>query len=61
MKRETAQEAYRVAKEKDQTIQRLEEIKFLIIDTSNEDPNITFWINSENDRIIKKYNLQPRQ
>lgn len=61
MKRETAQEVYRAAKEKDETIQKLEEMKFLMIDTSDKNPNIVCWINSENDRIIKKSNLQLRQ
>lgn len=61
MKWETAQEVYRAAKEKDETIQTLEEMKILMIDTSDKNPNIVFCINSENDRIIKKYNLQLRQ
>ena len=61
IKRETAQEAYRAAKEKDDTITRLEEMRFLMLETPDNDPNVTFWINSEKDRIMKKYNLQPRQ
>ena len=61
MKWETAQEAYRAAKEKDLTIMRLEEMKYLGTDTSKIDPNIACWIDPEKDIIIKKYNLQPRQ
>lgn len=61
VKREVAQEAYRAAKEKDQTIQKLEELKFLMIETVGKDPNVAFWIDMEKDKIIKNYNLQPRQ
>lgn len=44
---EAAQAAYKAAKEKDQTIMRLEEFKFLGINTKEMDPAVAYWINLE--------------
>ena len=60
LKREDASKAYRATIEKDETITRLEEMKFLMIDATDKDLNVVSWINEEKDRIIKKYNLQHR-
>ncbi|GJW93954.1 hypothetical protein Tco_0173626 [Tanacetum coccineum] len=44
-KREAAKSAYEVAKEKDCTLQRLEEMKFLAISTKDLSEDDVYWIN----------------
>ena len=59
IRRETAQAVYEAAKEKEKTIQRLDEFKFLGIKTSEMDPAVAYWINLEKQKIAEKYNLPP--
>ena len=54
IKREAVQEAYEAAKEKDCTIMKLEEMKFLGINTKKMDANTAYWIKMEKEKIIKK-------
>ena len=44
IKQEAAQEAYEAAKEKDRTIMRLEEFKFLGLNMKEMEPHVVYWI-----------------
>ena len=67
-KREFAEKAYeaaakrdQVAAEKEETLMRLKEFEFLLLDTTGKDPNYVALVNMEKDRIIAKYKLPPRK
>nr|GEX47264.1 hypothetical protein [Tanacetum cinerariifolium] len=50
LKREAAQSAYEVSKEKDRTIMSLEEIHFLAISTKDLSEDNAYWINVKNNK-----------
>ncbi|GKE42036.1 hypothetical protein Tco_1469320 [Tanacetum coccineum] len=58
LQREAAESVYEVAKEKDHTVMRLEEIKFLAISTKDLSEDDTYWINVQKQRTKDKYNLR---
>ena len=67
-KRESAAKAYeaaarrdQVAAEKEETLMRLQEFEFLLLDTADKDPNYVALVNMKKDRIIAKYKLPSRQ
>ncbi|GJX31815.1 hypothetical protein Tco_0241670 [Tanacetum coccineum] len=57
LKREAAESAYEVAKEKDHTVMRLEDVKFLAISTKALSEDDAYWINVQKQQIKDKYNL----
>ena len=57
LKRESVLLAYEVAKEKDHTMMRLEEMKFLSINTKELSEDDSYWINMKKEKIKEKYNL----
>ena len=59
-KREDAARAYQATAENQATQQRLRELEFLMLDTTLKDPQHVALVNMENDRIIKKLGLPPR-
>lgn len=60
-KHEEAVRAYQATVENQSTQQRLKELEFLMLDTTGKDPTYVVLVNMENDRIIAKYGLPPRQ
>ncbi|GJY38969.1 hypothetical protein Tco_0425333 [Tanacetum coccineum] len=57
LKREAAEAAFEVAKEKDHTVMRLEEIKFLAISTKDLSDDDAYFIEEQKRAIRAKYNL----
>ncbi|GJZ21236.1 hypothetical protein Tco_0558275 [Tanacetum coccineum] len=57
LKREVAEVVFEVAKEKDRTVMRLEEMKFLTISTKDLSENDTYFIEEQKEAIRAKYNL----
>ena len=57
LKRESVLLAYEVAKEKNHTMMRLEEMKFLSINTKELSEDDSYWINMKKAKIKEKYNL----
>nr|GEV21736.1 endopeptidase, NLPC/P60 domain, LRAT-like domain protein [Tanacetum cinerariifolium] len=57
LKREAAEAAFEVAKEKDRTVMRLEEMKFLAISTKDLSEDDTYFIEEQKKSIRAKYNL----
>ncbi|GJV58945.1 hypothetical protein Tco_1465045 [Tanacetum coccineum] len=57
LKRKAAESAYEVAKEKDRTVMRLEEMKFLAISTKDLLEDDAYWIDVPKQQIKDKYNL----
>ncbi|GJU59038.1 endopeptidase [Tanacetum coccineum] len=57
LKREAAEVAFEVAKEKDRTVMRLEEMKFLTISTKDLSEDDTYFIEEQKEAIRAKYNL----
>ncbi|GJV02553.1 hypothetical protein Tco_1336122 [Tanacetum coccineum] len=57
LKREAAQSAYEVSKEKDRTVIRLEEMQFLAISTKDLSEDDAYWTNVQKQHIKDKYNL----
>ncbi|GKA71141.1 hypothetical protein Tco_0777280 [Tanacetum coccineum] len=57
LKREAAEAAFEVAKEKDRTMMRLEEIKFLAISTKDFSGDDAYFIEEQKKTIRAKYNL----
>ncbi|GJV47912.1 hypothetical protein Tco_1438124 [Tanacetum coccineum] len=57
LKREAAQSAYEVAKEKDPTIMKLKEIKFLAVSTKDLPDDDAHFINMQKEEIKKIYGL----
>ena len=55
-----AARAYQATAENQATQQRLRELEFLMLDTTLKDPQYVALVNMENDRIIKKLGLPPR-
>ena len=52
---------YWATAEKEETLMRLKEFEFLLLDTTGKDPNYVRLINLEKDRINEKYGLEKRQ
>ncbi|GKC83372.1 hypothetical protein Tco_1139089 [Tanacetum coccineum] len=50
LKREVAKSAYEVAKDKDRTVMRLEEMKFLAISTKDLSEGDAYWTNVQNNK-----------
>ncbi|GJQ95631.1 hypothetical protein Tco_0006770 [Tanacetum coccineum] len=57
LKREAAETAFEVAKEKDRTVMRLEEMKFLAISTKDLSEDDAYFIEEQKKSIRAKYNL----
>ncbi|GJT71028.1 hypothetical protein Tco_1030314 [Tanacetum coccineum] len=57
LKREAAEAAFEVAKEKDRTVIRLEEMKFLAISTKDLPEDDAYFIEEQKESIRAKYNL----
>ncbi|GJY03326.1 hypothetical protein Tco_0369266 [Tanacetum coccineum] len=57
LKREAAKAAFKVAKEKDRTVMRLEEMKFLAISTKDLSEDDAYFIEEQKKVIRAKYNL----
>ncbi|GJW36529.1 hypothetical protein Tco_0059449 [Tanacetum coccineum] len=57
LKREAAEKAYEVSKEKDRTMMRSEEMKFLAISKKDLSEDDAYWINHQKQIIKDKYNL----
>ncbi|GJU31660.1 hypothetical protein Tco_1175249 [Tanacetum coccineum] len=57
LKREAAEAAFEVAKEKDRTVMRLEEMKFLAISTKDLSEDDAYFIEEQKKTIRAKYNL----
>ncbi|GKC90831.1 hypothetical protein Tco_1151480 [Tanacetum coccineum] len=57
LKREAAEAAFEVAKEKDRTVMRLEEMKFLAISTKDLPKDDAYFIEEQKKTIRAKYNL----
>ncbi|GKB60428.1 hypothetical protein Tco_0916614 [Tanacetum coccineum] len=57
LKREVAEAAFEVAKEKDRTVMRLEEMKFLAISTKDLSDDDAYFIEEQKKSIRAKYNL----
>ena len=57
LKREAAEAAFEVAKEKDRTVMRLEEMKFLAISTKDLSEENAYFIEEQKKTIRAKYNL----
>ncbi|GJT01328.1 hypothetical protein Tco_0822497 [Tanacetum coccineum] len=57
LKREAIEKAFKVAKEKDRTVMRLEEMKFLAISTKDLPDDDAYFINEQKQAIQDKYQL----
>ncbi|GJR60868.1 hypothetical protein Tco_1503030 [Tanacetum coccineum] len=57
LKREAAEAAFEVAKEKDRTVMRLEEMKFLAVNTKDLSEDDAYFIEEQKKSIRAKYNL----
>nr|GEW35646.1 hypothetical protein [Tanacetum cinerariifolium] len=58
LKREAAEKAFEVSKEKDRTITRLEELRFLALSTKDLDDNDAYWIELQKNQIKAKSRAQ---
>ncbi|GJW49920.1 hypothetical protein Tco_0091271, partial [Tanacetum coccineum] len=57
LKREAAEASFKLAKEKDRTVMRLEEMKFLAISTKDLSDDDAYFIEEQKRSIRAKYNL----
>ncbi|GJY97026.1 hypothetical protein Tco_0513936 [Tanacetum coccineum] len=57
LKREAAEKACEASKERDRTLTRLEEMKFLTTSTKDLSEDDAYWINYQKQLIKQKYNL----
>ena len=60
-KREDAARAYQATAENQATQQRLREIEFLMLDTTEKDPHYVEFVKMKKERIAKKLRLPPRK
>ncbi|GJX98849.1 hypothetical protein Tco_0355868 [Tanacetum coccineum] len=58
LKREAAEKAFEVSKEKDRTITRLEELRFLALSTKDLSPDDAYWIELQKKQIKNKLRAQ---
>ncbi|GJU88025.1 hypothetical protein Tco_1300448 [Tanacetum coccineum] len=58
LKRETAEKAFEVSKEKDRAIMRLEELRFLALSTKDLDDDDAYWIELQKNQIKAKLRTQ---
>ncbi|GJS95730.1 hypothetical protein Tco_0802698 [Tanacetum coccineum] len=58
LKREAAEKAFEASKDKDQTITRLEELRFLALSTKDLSPDDAYWINLQKKQIKDKLRAQ---
>ncbi|GJZ99767.1 hypothetical protein Tco_0672318 [Tanacetum coccineum] len=58
LKREAAEKAFEVAKEKDRMVKRLEKMRFLAINTKDLSEDDTYYINLRKRAIKEKYHLE---
>ncbi|GJV71268.1 hypothetical protein Tco_1491263 [Tanacetum coccineum] len=58
LKREAAEKAFEVAKEKDRTVMRLEELRFLALGTKDLSDDDAYYINLQKNAIKEKLKLQ---
>ncbi|GJX14944.1 hypothetical protein Tco_0206702 [Tanacetum coccineum] len=58
LKREAAKKAFEVSKEKDRTITRLEELRFIALSTKDLSPKDAYWIELQKKQIKNKLRAQ---
>ncbi|GKB96720.1 hypothetical protein Tco_0982857 [Tanacetum coccineum] len=58
LKREAAEKAFEASKDKDRTITRLEELRFLALSTKDLSPDDAYWINLQKKQIKDKLRAQ---